>query len=101
MNKEPREPRGGLFLLVMEESLTEKVYRRTENQEMDWGKGDGHVYTSISIIIIIYFSMLDIAASLKVLSSTCAHTSVYRILRMSQSHPARHCLSTTAYPELQ
>ena len=41
MNKEPREPRGGLFLLVMEESLTEKVYRRTKNQEMDWGKGDG------------------------------------------------------------
>lgn len=75
VNKEPREPRGGLFFLVMEESLTEKVLQKNRNQEMDWGKGDGHVYTSISIIIIIYSSMLDIVANLKVLSSTCAHTS--------------------------
>ena len=47
-----------------------------------------------------YFSILDIMANLKFSSSTFAHASVYRI-RMPQSHPARHCLSTTAYPKLQ
>ena len=77
VNKEPREPRGGLFFLVIEESLTEKVLQewKTENHEMHWGKGDGHVYTSISIIII-YFSMPDIVANLKFLYSTFAQASV-------------------------
>ena len=77
VNKEPREPRGGLFFLVIEESLIEKVLQewKTENHEMHWGKGDGHVYTSISIIII-YISMPDIVANLKFLYSTFAHASV-------------------------
>ena len=34
---------------------------------MHWGKGGGHIYTSISIIIIIDFSMPDIVANLKII----------------------------------
>lgn len=39
VNKEPREPRGGLFFLVMEESLTEKVLQKNRKPGNGLGKG--------------------------------------------------------------